>query len=711
MNFANPTFLFALAALAIPILIHLFNFRKFRRVQFTNVRFLKEVRHDTKARNKLKNLLILACRLLAILFLVLAFAQPFIPQDNATVKKGQKAVSIWIDNSFSMDAVGTNGTLLDEIKKDAREIVAAYNATDRFQLLTNDFEGRHQRLVSKEEFLELLEEVKPSPAVRNVSEIVRRQQDLLNNTADIAQHNKEAFLLSDFQQTISDFSRVQADTSIQFREVIASAQNRNNLFIDSVWFESPVRKTDQPEAMHVRIRSRSVQDMQNVPMRLYINGQAKTPASFSVPAGGTTDTVLYFTVREPGLQQGMIEINDYPVTFDDRFYFSFTVLKNIPVLSIEPADAMQPIFGEAHYLKKLFSTDSAFVFAEMDEGKIDYAAFADYRFIILNSLNSVSSGLATELKKFVDNGGSLLVFPGRNAQVDTYNALLNPLGLAGYGPAAVDTGRHPVAHLNFNHALYQGVFESTSGRMDLPSTTKPFTIKTNSQSREDELMRFQDGGLFLASYRAGKGNVYLSAVGLYGSFGNFQHHALFVPTLYQMALFSQPQSDLYYTISDSKPVDLGNVGAIGESPFHLIDLEKKYDVIPAHVVQDGKTLLDVQRLVVEPGNYLVNLDQKQITGISFNYDRAESDMTVLMKDELTAQHRAAGLQNFSVLEKGPKGLTEILTEKDYGIRLWKVCIWVVLAALLAEILIIRFWTVRTSAGTTGAPATTSTPAS
>ncbi len=691
MSFANPTFLFALAALAIPIIIHLFNFRKFRRVMFTNVRFLKEVRHDTKARNKLKNLLILCSRLLAVMFLVFAFAQPFIPQDNATVKKGQKAVSIWIDNSFSMDAVGTSGTLLDEVKKDAREIVAAYGATDRFQLLTNDFEGRHQRLVSKEEFLELLEEVKPSPAVRNVSEVVRRQQDLLNNTADVAQENKEAFLLSDFQQTISDYGRVESDTSIQFREIIASAQNRNNLFIDSVWFESPVRKIDQPEAMHVRIRSRSEVDMENVPMRLYINGQAKTPASFSVPAGGTTDTILYFTVREPGLQQGLIEINDYPVTFDDRFYFSFTVLKNIPVLAIEPAESMQPTFAEGHYLKTLFATDSAFVFAEMDEGKIDYAAFAAYRFIILNSLKNISSGLAAELRKFVDNGGSVLVLPGRNAEVDSYNQFLNPLGLAGYGAAATDTGLRPVSHLNFQHALYQGVFESTTGRMDMPSSVMPFTIKSSTQSREEELMQLQDGRLFLASYRTGKGNVYLSAVGLYGNFGNFSHHALFVPTLYQMALFSQPQSELYYTISDSKPVDLGNVGAIGENPFHLIDQEKKYDVIPAHIVQDGKTLLDVQRMVVEPGNYLVNLDQRQITGISFNYDRTESDMRVFVKDELVAQHTAAGLSNFSVLEKGPRGLTDTLSEKDYGIRLWKLCIWLVLAFLLAEILLIRFW--------------------
>lgn len=689
MSFANPTFLFALAALAIPIIIHLFNFRKFRRVQFTNVRFLREVRKDTKARNKLRNIIILCLRLLAVLFLVLAFAQPFIPQENATIKKGEKAVSIWIDNSFSMEAVGTNGTLLDEVKKDAREIVAAYNATDRFQLLTNDFEGRHQRLVSKEEFLELLEEVKTSPAVRTVAEVVRRQRDLLNNTPDIEPGNKQAFLLSDFQKSISDYGRIDADTSIQVREIIAGAQNRNNLFIDSIWFESPVRKINAPEAMHVRIRSRSEVDMENVPMRLYINGQAKTPASFSVEANGTTDTVLYFTVREPGLQQGLIEINDYPVTFDDQFFFSFTVLKNIPVLSIEPSDAMNPAFAEPHYLKTLFATDSSFVFTENDEGKIDYTAFANYRFIVVNSLKSISSGLAIELKKFVDNGGSLMVFPGANADIASYNALLNPLGLSGYG--TLDTARQSVDHLNFQHPLYQGVFERTTGNMDLPVAGDHYRILSSSRSREDELMRLRNGDVFMASYRSGKGNVYLSAVGIYGEFGNLPRHALFVPTLYQAALFSQPQGELFYTISGSKPVDLGNVGTIGENPFHLTDEAKKFDVIPAHTVQDGKTILDVQRLVLDPGNYQVSLDNKMITGISFNYDRKESDMRVFNKDEITAQHEVAGLKNFSVLEKGPEGLTTILSEKDYGIRLWKICIWIVLGCLLAEILLIRFW--------------------
>ena len=117
MSFTYPAFLFALSAIAIPIIIHLFNFRKFKTVYFSNVRFLKEVKQETQAKSKLKHLLVLASRILAITFLVLAFSQPFIPAENNKIPVGDKTVSIFIDNSFSMDAINKNGTLLDEAKK------------------------------------------------------------------------------------------------------------------------------------------------------------------------------------------------------------------------------------------------------------------------------------------------------------------------------------------------------------------------------------------------------------------------------------------------------------------------------------------------------------------------------------------------------------------------------------------------------------------
>jgi hypothetical protein len=689
MKFANPLFLYALFALAIPILIHLFNFRKFRRVYFTNVRFLKEVRQDTKARNKLKHLLILACRLLAVLFLVLAFAQPYIPKENAAIRTGEKVVGLYIDNSFSMDAAGKNGTLLDEAKKNARDIVAAYKPSDRFQLLTNDFEGRHQRLVNREEFLELLDEVQPGPAVRKLSEVVKRQQDVLSSAEGIQGGNRQAFLLSDFQKTISDFPAIKADTAVHFTPISIVAQNRNNVYIDSAWFETPVRQLHVPEELHIRIKSRSDLALENVPMRLYINGQARTPSSFSIAPNGMTDTTIFFTTRETGLQQGLIEINDYPVTFDDRFYFSFNVLKSIPVLAINPANAQGNVSGQTNYLFSLFGNDSAFAFTESPEDKLDYGAFGNYRFIILNSLQTVSSGLANELRKFVDGGGSLFVFPGPNADLPAYAGLLSPLGVNSF--EKVDTARTIVDVLYFGHPLYNGVFERTGDNLDLPVVYDHYKISNLTRSTLEPLMRLRNGDIFAASFHSGKGSVYLCAVPLIDTWSNFPRHAMFVPTLYQAALYAQMQQQLFYTIGKDERIDIGDVGVIGENVFHLTEVKTNFDVIPGHSSLEGHVYLDMHHQVNQPANYLVKLGANPITGISFNYDRQESDLSTYTDKEIVAGYTASGLKNFSMLENDPKGLTAALTEIDYGIRLWKTCIWLVLLFLLAEILVIRFW--------------------
>ena len=115
MSFLYPAFLTALATIAIPIIIHLFHFRRFKKVYFTNVRFLKEVKQETSSRQKIRNLLVLTMRILAIAMLVLAFAQPFLPKSDQ-VKQGMQAISLFIDNSFSMNARAQEAPLLELAK-------------------------------------------------------------------------------------------------------------------------------------------------------------------------------------------------------------------------------------------------------------------------------------------------------------------------------------------------------------------------------------------------------------------------------------------------------------------------------------------------------------------------------------------------------------------------------------------------------------------
>ena len=126
MQFLYPAFLFGLLALAIPVIIHLFNFRRFKTVYFTNVRFLKNIQEETATKSRLKHILVLISRMLAIIFLVLAFAQPFIPSEQSADKATKKAVSIYIDNSFSMEAVNNDEQLLNIAKRKAEETISSY---------------------------------------------------------------------------------------------------------------------------------------------------------------------------------------------------------------------------------------------------------------------------------------------------------------------------------------------------------------------------------------------------------------------------------------------------------------------------------------------------------------------------------------------------------------------------------------------------------
>ncbi|MFM7726413.1 MAG: BatA domain-containing protein, partial [Flavobacteriales bacterium] len=236
MKFVHPEMLWGMLATAVPIIVHLFNFRRFKKVYFSNVEFLREIKQETQSKRNLKHLLILASRMLAIAAIVLAFAQPYIPQPGVAEKPGGTAVSIYIDNSFSMQGAGKDGAMLDLAKNKALEIVESFGPSDKFQLLTGDFEGRHQRLVSKEEMTSLIQEVDLSPAARKLSEVATRQRDALNTSGLEKRH---AFILTDLQNSVTDTEALINDTTLRVTVVPELPEIRSNIFIDSVWFETP----------------------------------------------------------------------------------------------------------------------------------------------------------------------------------------------------------------------------------------------------------------------------------------------------------------------------------------------------------------------------------------------------------------------------------------------------------------------------------------
>lgn len=686
MQFLFPGFLAALAVIAVPIIVHLFYFRRFKRVYFTNVHFLKEVKEETANRRKLRNLLVLLMRCLAIAAMVLAFAQPFIPI-GAGVKKGSRAVSVYIDNSFSMNSLSKDAPLVELAKKRARDIVAAYNAEDQFQILTNDFEGRDQRLVSQEDALSRIEEIRIGPASRELSKVLLRQQQCLNTGK---QENKIAYIISDFQSNIADISAFH-DTLISVNLVPMRAVQEQNISIDSVWFESPVQILNQSAQMLVKISNRSDEEATDVRLSLLHDGQVKPVGSITIPANGTRTDTVRFTILHPGWHEAKVSLTDYPIQFDDDYFLSLYVAENIQVLSVN-GQQPNPYLSKAFLGAKYFRLDNA------DVHSLDYSKFPNYQLIVLNELGTVSSGLANELKTFCQNGGNVIVFPAQNADLASYNDMLRQFEAGELG--AFEQQARQASQINTEEFVFRDVFLNKNANLRLPSTQGNFKI---APARGEHIISYRDGSAFLTKFPNGEGALYFCAAPLQEPLSDLVRNGeIFVPMLFKMAIAGNKSQQAAYTIGRDELLEAKHqVSAKGETIYKLRQTahskvqvpqnNSSGEFIPEQRILGSKVLLTPGTQVRSAGWYELNLKADSTLAIfAFNYDRKESDLHFKSDDAL-----ADGLpQNVKVLSANAEAnFTQVVGEQERGIVLWRWCIIFALLFLALEGLFLRLWKV------------------
>ena len=177
MKFLYPEFLWALLLLAIPIIIHLFNFKRYKTLFFSSLSFIKHIDQQTKSTQKLKHILVLLSRLLAFAFLILAFAQPYFSDNEEKQKVKTNLACIYIDNSYSMQSRGTDGELLSEAREKVKELVTNASIDTRFLIVTNEMSGREERILNKMEAFEKIDNIGYSPLSRSVNDIIAWQKD------------------------------------------------------------------------------------------------------------------------------------------------------------------------------------------------------------------------------------------------------------------------------------------------------------------------------------------------------------------------------------------------------------------------------------------------------------------------------------------------------------------------------------------------------
>lgn len=675
MQFLNPAFLWALLALAIPVIIHLFSFRRFKTVYFSNVRFLKEVKEETASRSKIKHLLVLAARMLALAFLVFAFAQPFIPGKKNSLSSGKKYVSVYIDNSFSMNASANSQSLLDKAKLTAKEVAKNYSADDEFQLLTNDFEGKHQRLVGKEEFLTMVDEVESSPAVRTLAEVTRRQRDILSRENG---NNRIAYLLSDFQQGAGTFA---ADSAINYNLVPLAADAQANVYIDSCWFIEPVQLLTQNVSLVVKVSNAGEKDVENNRLSFKLNGQTKTMSELNIAAGSFTIDTLVFATTQPGWNKAELSVSDFPITYDDTYLLAFNVVEKVNVISLGET-------GMANrFLTAMFNEQPEFGYTHVAVSALQPDMLQGVQLVVLDNLKTIPASLAASLAGYLTDGGAVVVFPADKAEVENYNRFLNNLranSITGFTDQPQELER-----INLQQNIFKDVFEKVPENMSLPKAKKYYTFSATTASQEEVILALRSGGAFFSRYPYQKGSLYVCAAPLGTDYSELPVHGIFVPMMYKIALSGMSNRPVSYFIGDKTRIEVDAIKGAGDKAYKVKGEEVEF--IPEQFAVGNKILLGLSEQVRKAGFYKVSLEGTELNEtLALNFDRRESDLKFYSAADLKETY--AG-KNVNVVDGSHAEVATVVKELDRGTPLWKACLILALLFFACEIALLRFWKV------------------
>ncbi len=682
MHFYHPEFLYGLAAMLIPLVIHLFNFKRFKKVYFSNVSYLKEIHQQSKRHSQWRHILIMILRMIIIASVVIAFAQPYlIDKMSKEDTHGEEAyVSIFVDNSFSMQARGLQGSLFDEARLLARKIALSYSISNHFRLLTNEGATFSYEFVNREVFFEQLENLK----VGNASLPFAHFPNLLNDFAPEQNRKEQLFVISDFQKSQANIKSWAKDTAIEFHLIPLKAADQGNVFVDSVWFESPLLQSGHPIKVWADIQNQSDKRLEDIPISLKIMGKKKNVATVSIDAFGHKKISFIFEMGKEGFYAASINVQDYPVVYDDVFYFAFHLQQHTPVLCISSEHSNDDIATYLH-------SDSVFVPKFMSEKSINYSDFRLYKDIILNGLSSFSPGLIIELKNQLRAGASIVIIPSLSNSIRTLNTLYSQLGLPQV--KAVDSLKRKMAFIELNSNEFNAIFNLSKHQHKLDDNTDfPYFKElfiTPHNSKSDVLIADEANTPILSKTKVYNGRVYCFYTPFENNVSNITTHAIFVPLFFNLLQQQRSTTPPYFYLGTNKECRLSYIAQQGNESIIMKKWNDSLEFIPQYRLQQASLILSFHHSPNRVGAYQLLINNKLKSILSFNYNRKESYLNYLRSKEIKNMIPAKAT-NIDVLPVDNKGFGLELSQTKDSFPLWKLFIIIALVFLIIELFLLRY---------------------
>lgn len=639
MQFKHPELLYALFLLLIPIIVHLFQFRKFQKEAFTNVAFLKEVSIQTRKSSQLKKWLILLTRLLLFTALIFAFAQPFSANSNAIGSENETV--IYLDNSFSMQAKGNQGELL---KRAVQDIISDVPENENISLITNETTYKNTTVKAIKNDLLTLDYSSKS---LSYDAALLKCKKLFKPSATI----KNIVFISDFQQNNTAFNPLN-DSLFKIHAVKLNPININNVSIDSAYISN---SSGNNLDLKVILKNTGIA-IDNLPVSLFNNDQLIAKTSVTLNKEAETS----FSLPTNEITNGRITIEDTNLQYDNSLFFNINKTPKINVLTINN--------GDDSFLKRIY-TDKEFNYTTTLLNQLDYNIINEQNLIVLNELKDIPSTLTSVLKLFTNQGGFLIVIPSKDIDIQSYNSLLSNYYTLF---ETISETEKQVTTINYSHPLYaNGVFEKKATNFQYPKVESFFNVTNQANNL---ILQFEDNKPFLIENN--KGFIFTSS--LDASNSDFKNSPLIVPTFYNIAKSSFKIPALYFTIGNENTFDV-SVNLHQDDILSLVSND--INLIPKQQYFNNKVVIATVDEPSVSNIYSVSDKNEPIQNISYNYNRAES---ILNYQDLSS------LKNITINDS----VTDIFNtlKSDTKINeLWKWFVIFALAFLIIEMLILKYF--------------------
>ena len=678
MEFLYPNMLYALFALIIPIIIHLFNFRRHKLVYFSNTSILKTIEQENSKTKKLKYIITLIARMLFIAALVIAFAFPYKKDNNTINNNVDNLIAVYIDNSMSMQSLSSEKTLFEDARTSAMKLVENLNQAQKYVLLSNDRDPKNEYPMNKDEMLIRLNEMK-TESVSTTFEDIYNSLSFIRKKNDF--NSATFFVYSDFQNNTMTSSDLKVDTTIQIVVFPLESDFQNNIYIDSVWLQSPVLQKNMTNELNARIVNETQNEIKGLPVNFSIDENVVAYTSCDIPANSFAMVNMQFMVEDGGYKKAKVSVKDSPITFDDEYNLVLKVRPEINVIEISStSNSQQPI---ANSLNLLFDGDPLINYQSMNQYNIDQNVINEAQMIVLDA--NVNETLQQTLLDFASQGGSLLVVNNE----DTDNAYLyDKLGLR---KSYLDENPTRIEYIASRNSFFDDVFLKLPDNADLPEVYKHIRFNILRNSNALNIISLQNGDPLFVMSQYGKGKVFVSTVYLDEEWSDLTSHALFVPLMYKMALVGGGVTDLSYTLGVDKYVNINDIQMMLDDKIILRSENGMYEIFPIVENRNNINYLYSFEDLPSSGFYDVYKNEEYVKTVAWNDNRDESKMSFYDKEEVVKIFDDNGLNVAVAVDNDDINSSDMIEVMVKDSSLWKIFVVIALIALLIEILVLRFW--------------------